>query len=123
MSRDRGVRRNRDQKVILAVSCPVCGVEAGTMCSARTEPEIAQTDLGRPLVHGARRKAWQEWKQSRPVDVYARAMHPESGVLFPKTDEARERLLKIEDAVPGGVYVPNLREVIDRLTADGFHVE
>ena len=115
----------RERKVLNAVECPECGEPVGQPCRALTAADAA-TFAGRVAVHGARRAAWQGWRRTHPVDVYARDGGGRAGVLVPQTDRARAAVLALVRGAteePPGVRVPNLRAAIDRLTRNGWRVE
>ena len=115
----------RERKVIHAVECPECGQPVGQPCRALTAVDAA-TWAGRPMVHGARRAAWQEWRRTHPVDVYARGGAGEGGTLVPQAEGARAAVLALVRGAQesgGSILVPDLREAIDRLTRNGWRVE
>lgn len=84
---------HRERRIVAAVACPICRAARGEVCRLRTEAERA-TATGRLLVHGARRTAWQEWKRSRPVDIYVRA----SQILVAQSDAAYAALDQLAPA-------------------------
>lgn len=122
-----GRHRSREHKVIHAVACPVCRAGRGVRCQGRTEGELAQVAQGRPLVHGARREAWQEWRRRTPVDYYARSTGPVAGILAPQSERARTAALGLVKGAAvvedGHVRVPDLGAASAALIADGWRVD
>lgn len=59
----------RERRIIAAVDCPRCGAKAGQPC--RIHPN-SRDATGRPMCHGERRLAWQEWKYRREAGLAER---------------------------------------------------
>lgn len=115
----------RESKIIALVACPHCGAPVGQLCRLLTEADRA-TARGRLFVHGDRRRAWQEWKRSRPTDFYALPLPYGAGRISPQSGRARTAALSlIEGARDEGkaIYVPDLRAAIRLLSEDGWRVE
>ena len=115
----------RESKVIKTVACPHCGAPVGQPCRLLTDADRA-TARGRLFAHGDRRRAWQEWKRSRPTDFYALPLPYGAGRISPQSRPARDaarRLLTSAREEDGHFIVPVLRDAIEILTAEGWKVQ
>lgn len=48
--------KNRERQIIAAVGCPECGARKGKRCNVNPASRAGE---GRPVLHSARRRAWQ----------------------------------------------------------------
>lgn len=55
--------KHREQNIIAAVACPVCGAAVGQPCG------WSRSGNRRPACCPARRVAWQQWKREHGLQV------------------------------------------------------
>lgn len=70
-----------------------------------------------------RRRAWQAWRKSHPVDIYIQGMSGGRVRLTPQSERARQGLMAIDGEWDGDGFVPATRDAIDDLAEHGWHLE
>jgi hypothetical protein len=110
--------KNREQKIISAVSCPTCHARVGQPCRMLR---------GRPMVCTARKEAWQVWRDSRPSDYVITVEPASSALIAPQSAEAIERLHSLArgrawEWIGGAVRVPgpDVKALVRALIAEGW---